>query len=363
VHRPTIEVYESRAGEWERRRRGRAVGSDHPAAFAADAARTAADQPLIDLGCGPGWALPALGTPTIALDAARAMLDLVPRYAPKAGRVQADLAALPFRRAGLGGAWASKSYVHLRRAELPLALAELHRALADDTLAELLVFAGEGDGVSFAGDDFPGRRFSLWSADLLELVVAGAGFAIEAWSRAATRDGEGQFRIRLRRERTLPDYVGSDMRLLLVGLNPSFFAADAGVGFARPGNRFWPAAVRAGLTDRALDARRLLTVHGVGMTDLVKRATARAAELDAVEYRNGLERLRRLVAWLRPSAVCMVGLSGWRAATDGKATTGWQAGELGGAPVYVMPNTSGLNARTSLDELVSHLRAALRPPG
>jgi TDG/mug DNA glycosylase family protein len=150
------------------------------------------------------------------------------------------------------------------------------------------------------------------------------------------------------------------MRLLMCGLNPSLYAADAGVGFARPGNRFWPATLAAGIvsTDRSPD--RALADHGVGMTDLVKRATVAAAELTADEYRAGLERVRRLVAWLRPGAVCFIGLAGWRAAVDRRAVAGVQPADLGGVPVYVMPSTSGLNARVPAAELADHLRAAAR---
>jgi hypothetical protein len=72
--------------------------------------------------------------------------------------------------------------------------------------------------------------------------------------------------------------------------------------------------------------------------------------------------VRRLVGWLRPAAVCFVGLDGWRAAIDRRAVPGWQDGGFAGVPAYVMPSTSGLNARTSLDELVAHLRAARAAP-
>ncbi len=97
------------------------------------------------------------------------------------------------------------------------------------------------------------------------------------------------------RSRSLPDTVGPGMRLLVCGLNPSEYAADAGVGFARPGNRFWPAAIAAGLVVDDRDPMAALE-RGVGMTDLVKRATPRAAELRNEEYRAGLARVTRLVA-------------------------------------------------------------------
>ena len=165
---------------------------------------------------------------------------------------------------------------------------------------------------------------------------------------------------RVTRARTLPDTVGAGMRLLVCGLNPSLYAADAGTGFARPGNRFWPAALAAGLVTTDRSPNRALRDHGVGMTDIVKRATVGAAELTGDEYRAGLARVARLAAWLRPGAVCFVGLAGWRAAADRRAAAGVQPEGLGGVPVYVMPSTSGLNARTLVADHAEHLRAAVR---
>ena len=94
------------------------------------------------------------------------------------------------------------------------------------------------------------------------------------------------------------------------------------------------------------------------MTDLVKRATPRADELTRTEFRSGAARVERLVAWLQPGAVCFVGLGGWRAALDNRAQPGWQPNPFGRRPAYVMPNTSGLNARVPPAELAAHLRAA-----
>ncbi|MEZ5169632.1 MAG: mismatch-specific DNA-glycosylase [Acidimicrobiia bacterium] len=161
------------------------------------------------------------------------------------------------------------------------------------------------------------------------------------------------------RVRSLPDTVGPGMSLLVCGLNPSLYAADAGVGFARPGNRFWPAALASGLVTDDRDPLAALD-RSVGMTDLVKRATAKAEELSADEYRDGLARVERLTAWLQPGAVCFVGLAGWRAAVDRHATAGVQPSDLGGRPVYVMGSTSGLNAHTTVDDCADHLRAAAK---
>ena len=157
---------------------------------------------------------------------------------------------------------------------------------------------------------------------------------------------------------TLPDTVGADMRLVISGLNPSPAAADAGVGFARPGNRFWPAALAAGLVSVDRDPVHALEHHRVGMTDVVKRTTRRADELAPAEYADGMARLERMVERLSVPTVCFVGLAGWRAVRDRRASAGWQPETLGGARVYLMPSTSGLNASSQLPDLTAHLEAA-----
>jgi TDG/mug DNA glycosylase family protein len=148
------------------------------------------------------------------------------------------------------------------------------------------------------------------------------------------------------------------MRLLVCGVNPSFYSADAGVGYGRPGNRFWAAARSAGIVARDRDPRSALVDHGVGMTDFVKRPSRTAAEVHSAEYHAGFARVERLVEWLQPGAVCFTGLSGWRDVVDRRAVAGPQPREVGGRPAYVMPSTSGRNARTPLTELADHLRQA-----
>ncbi|MCB1015624.1 MAG: methyltransferase domain-containing protein, partial [Acidimicrobiales bacterium] len=322
---PTRAVYEAEAARWQAARR-----SPDPAPARAFAARVRAARraggptgPVADLGCGPGWSTAALveGTDAraVALDVAGAMLDLVPGHAPAAARVQASLAHLPFRPRSLGGAHAIKSYVHLAQSAVPLALAELHQATAPGAPVELLVFEGDVELAPLEVDDFPGRRFSRWPEARLRDVVEGAGFALDRLDTGSATGPPSGLRVQATRERTLPDTVGPGMGLLVCGLNPSVYSADAGVGFARPGNRFWPAALAAGLVSRDRDPWHALRAHGVGMTDVVKRATARADQLDPQEYRDGMARIERLVAWLRPGLVCFVGLAGWRAAVDRRA--------------------------------------------
>ncbi len=238
------------------------------------------------------------------------------------------------------------SDLRVPQAQLPIALASLHRSLMPADHVELVVRHDGG-----------GRP---WTPDDLAPVLTGAGFAVVGVAVSGSTIVAGVTRLR-----TLPDIVGPDMRVLICGLNPSIYSADRGVGYARPGNRFWPAALDAGLVQHDRDPLHALTACGVGITDLVKRATVGAAELTTEEYREGAARVERLVRWLRPGVVCFVGLAGWRAAVDARAVAGPQPEPFGGRPAYVMPSTSGLNAHASRAALAAHMAAAaaLAGPG
>lgn len=226
--------------------------------------------------------------------------------------------------------------VRSRGKALPIALAKLHRSL--HVGAPLTVSA-------------PWPHGPVTPTDLL----IGAGFAVNGHTDRAT--------FGVSRERSLPDTVGAGLRLLVSGLNPSAHAADAGLGYVTPGNRFWPAALAAGLVSVDRDPWHALRHHRLGMTDVVKRATPRADALTNQEYCDGIARLERLCAWLQPGVMVFVGLAGWRAAVDRGAVAGLQAQALGGRPVYVLPSTSGLNAGTPFSTIVDHLRSADRVAG
>jgi TDG/mug DNA glycosylase family protein len=249
---------------------------------------------------------------------------------------------------------------HLPAVEVPLALHELHRVLAVDAPVVVSLVAGDGSEGIDHDDELSDRFFSSWTLERLTDAVTGAGFTVESVDPPTERSHP--IFVTARRARTLADTVGAGMRVLLCGLNPSVISADLGYGFASPSNRFWKAASAAGIVTVARDPRRALEVDGVGMTDVVKRATPRSSELTRDEYRAGAERVERLVRWLAPDAICFVGLEGWRAVVDRSARPGWQAVGFGGRPAYVMPSTSGLNASSSLDDLVDHLRAVAGPP-
>jgi TDG/mug DNA glycosylase family protein len=350
MDRETVEVYETRADDWLQHRK-RPI----PASLPAFAERVEPGTLRLDLGCGPGGHTERLGEPVVALDAAAAMLEHAAGFAPGALRVQADLESLPFRRGSISAVWAHKCYMHIAAERLPMALADLHHTMRVDTPLHVQVTS---DRIQENADDiFPGRLFTWWPAQRLADVVEGAGFLIDEF----VDDGEEWLDVEARRGRRLADTVGAGMRVLLVGLNPSEYAADAGVGFARPGNRFWPAALASGLVTAAHDPVHALRVDRVGMTDLVKRATVRADEISHDEFRAGAARVERLVEWLRPDVVCFVGLAGYRASVDRSTTAGWQPTPFGGRPAYVMPNPSGLNTHTRSADFVAHLRAVQAP--
>lgn len=362
MDRRTVDIYERSATDYAERRR-----AYHPDRAQAFSTRLPTGGVRLDLGCGPGHYLPHLGRPVVAADAAVGMLMEVRRRHPGTPTVACDLEALPIRSGSLAGVWASKCLQHIPAERVPLALNQLHQSLPVGGILDMTVFARAGleptgslDQITGDNDDFPGRFLALWRPEALDHVLTGAGFAVDELRSIDDTDRGTVHRMvaRATRLRSLADSVGPGMRLLVCGLNPSHYAADVGVGFARPGNRFWAAALAARLVSIDRDAVSALRQDGVGMTDLVKRATVAASELGTGEYRAGLERVEHVVGWLRPGAVCFVGLAGWRAAVDRRAQPGVQPTDLAGAPVYLMPSTSGLNARTPLDDLTDHLRAA-----
>ncbi len=172
------------------------------------------------------------------------------------------------------------------------------------------------------------------------------------------------------RQRTVPDVLpepGHPLRVLFCGINPGLYSAATGWHFARPGNRFWPALARSGFTPRLLapSEQHLLPGYGLGITNLVPRPTAQAAELDAAELRAGGERLTALVREYRPRVVAIAGVTAYRTAFGRpRASTGPQPETLAGARLWVLPNPSGLNAHWTLPGLAaefSALRAAADP--
>jgi TDG/mug DNA glycosylase family protein len=170
----------------------------------------------------------------------------------------------------------------------------------------------------------------------------------EPWriSRKDCLEGEGK---------AVPDLVGPDLRVLFVGINPSNCSGVAGFHFATPGNRFWATLAGAGITDRLLrpDDRDALLALGIGVTNLVNRATAQASMVDPEELRAGSERLRQTIRTYRPRSVAILGKGAYRIAFGQPAASiGPQPIDLEGAPLWILPNPSGLNAHYTVERLV-----------
>lgn len=157
--------------------------------------------------------------------------------------------------------------------------------------------------------------------------------------------------------------IGPDLRILFVGINPGLYTAATGHHFARPGNRFWPALHGAGLTKVLLhpsEQARLLAA-GLGVTNLVNRATATAAELAPEELALGGRKLAAKVRRYRPRSVAFLGVGAYRQAFGlRKAAPGPQPNLLDGARVWVLPNPSGLNANYQLQDFIRLFRALKR---
>lgn len=156
--------------------------------------------------------------------------------------------------------------------------------------------------------------------------------------------------------RTVPDVIAPGLRVLFCGINPGLYSGAIGHHFARPGNRFWPALYHAGFTDRILKPweEAELLERRYGITNLVARATATAAELLREEFLAGARRLERKVKRYEPGWVAVVGIGAYRMAFNRpRAVIGPQPERLGPARLWLLPQPSGLNANHQLPALAA----------
>jgi TDG/mug DNA glycosylase family protein len=166
----------------------------------------------------------------------------------------------------------------------------------------------------------------------------------------------------------VPDLVAPGIRVLLCGINPSLESGYRRLHFATPGNRLWPTLHAAGWTPRRLDPSETdeVLAAGLGITNLVRRATARADELTDEELRAGLSDVAALAEHWQPIWVALLGMSAYRVASGRRtAVVGPQEDRLGGVPVWLLPNPSGLNASWQLPRLAeayAELRVAASTP-
>jgi TDG/mug DNA glycosylase family protein len=159
--------------------------------------------------------------------------------------------------------------------------------------------------------------------------------------------------------KSVPDVIAPGLRVLFCGINPGLYTAAVGHHFARPGNRFWPALYQAGFTNRLMSPfeERELLENGYGITNVVERATATAAELLPEELVEGGQRLEAKVKRYRPRFVAVLGIGAYRVSfARPKAELGRQRETIGKATVWVLPNPSGLNAHYQPKDLAKVFR-------
>ena len=242
--------------------------------------------------------------------------------APAALLVQGDLEALPFGPGTLHGGWAHMSYLHVP--ERPAAGVPWPICTAPWSWAprvDIQVLAGDYEGDALPADRIGGRFFAAWTPERSRTSSSGPASTSGTSQSTGTTSGPGPCgpgpcptsSVRA---------CGCSWSASTPASTPPTSASDT----PGPETASGPAALRAGLVTRDRDPAHALRVHGVGMTDLVKRATSNATALRPEEYRAGMARVERLVRWLGPGAVCFVGLTGWRHAVDRHAEAGLQRG-------------------------------------
>ena len=166
--------------------------------------------------------------------------------------------------------------------------------------------------------------------------------------------------------RRVPDVLVPGLRVVFVGINPGLYSAATGHHFARPGNRFWKALHRSGFTPRELrpDEDGNLPSFGLGITNIVGRASAGAADLSGDELRAGARSLERRLRRVSPAFVAFLGLGAYRTAFGRpRAGIGEQPERVAGARVWLLPNPSGLNAHHQLPDLSRRFAELARAAG
>lgn len=174
------------------------------------------------------------------------------------------------------------------------------------------------------------------------------------------------------RDAEVPDLLGPGLRLLFVGINPGLWTAATQTHFAHPVNRFYPALLAAGILTEPIspsagmtdEDRDRLRARGIGITNIVRRATARASELTDDELRAGGLELVETIRRTSPRVVAIAGITAYRAAFgQRRAALGRQPEPLEGAELWVVPNPSGLNAHETVASLAAAYGDAARAAG
>ena len=167
----------------------------------------------------------------------------------------------------------------------------------------------------------------------------------------------------------VPDIVRTGLRVIFCGINPGLESGRLAQHFARPGNRFWKALYGSGFTDRVLapSEQWSLLDFGLGITNIVARASRAASDISTDELRAGADQLQQRMAELQPVWLAVLGVQAYRSAfRRPQARIGRQDEQIADSGMWVLPNPSGLQARYQLPDLISlfaELRQANRPGG
>ena len=351
MDRATVDIYEERGDEW---------AAHHPPVQRAHARAFARRVP--GGRCASTWDAGPVATPrTSALRSSASTRPgrcstRVPGRGPGALLVQGDLEALPFGSHTLHGGWAHMSYLHVPSVRLPVALADLHRALVVGAPVEIQVLAGDYEGDAL-------RRRSP-RGPVLRVVDAASGWLTSSSERAST---SGPSRSTATSSAPAPcgparcpTSSGRGCASSSSVSTPACTPPTSASAMPGPATASGRRRVPAGLVTRDRDPSHALRGPRRGH-DRPRQAghVERVGPAPRASTAPGMARVERLVRWLEPAAVCFVGLTGWRLAVDRHAAAGPQPTRIGGRPVYVMPSTSGANAHARLDALAEHLRAAL----
>jgi TDG/mug DNA glycosylase family protein len=159
--------------------------------------------------------------------------------------------------------------------------------------------------------------------------------------------------------KTVPDVIAMGLDVLFCGVNPGLWSAAVQHHFARPGNRFWKALHLSGFTEDLVSPadERDLMERGIGITNVVDKATRSAAELRKADLQEGALLLEAKVRRWNPRVVAVLGMGAYRTAFSRPlAEPGLQPELLAGANLWLLPNPSGAQARYQIADLVEQLK-------
>lgn len=240
----------------------------------------------------------------------------------------------------------------------------VHAAFAADLAATMTVRIQQGGGCASTGLDDAGAYANPLPSSPTTSVPEGSLFVTplgqtgQMARSAAHRPTSAD--LAAAAGKTIPDVLAPDLRVLFCGINPGLWSGATGYHFSRPGNRFWPALFRSGFTPRLFrpDEQEELLTLGLGITNVVPRATAKADELTMQELRDGGRVLVERVQRYRPQILAVLGLGAYRTAFNRPRTTvGRQPDALDNTEIWVLPNPSGLNAHYPPAALAAEFRA------